>query len=219
MQIIGLTGLAQCGKTTLADEISRIAYHRGMTPKKMSFAGRLKKAAAEIGADKVSQPELYRKFCQEVGNNMRSLEYLPGVTGPDYWVQRTHEDIAIEQAKENARPVYGDGKEGKWSETVLIFDDVRFENEVELLKNMGATLILLNRGKELPDPAAKFRSHISEKLAYDLMGDHELRMKYMNFTVDSTGSMEQFKFRCSPYIPHWLGLEALDLNRYPRSQA
>lgn len=200
MQVIGFIGLAQSGKTVLAKEVARIAFDNGLTPKVMSFAGSLKRAAVECGADKEKQPELYRKFCQEVGNNMRNPAYVPGVTGPDYWVQRTGEEM----------------KKYHSQSMVLIFDDVRYDNEVRLLTSVGAEIVYVDRGEELPNPTAEFRKHESEKLAYDLQirgvaRQHDITRDPMytpEWYVNSGGSMEDYLDRCRPYIKMWLGLTA-----------
>lgn len=200
MQVIGFIGLAQSGKTVLAKEVARVAYENGLTPKVMSFAGALKRAAAEIGASKEKSPELYRKFCQEVGNNMRNPNYVPGVTGPDYWVQRTAEEMKKFQSQS----------------MVLIFDDVRYNNEVALLIKMGAEIVYVDRGAELPNPDAAFRKHESEKLAYDLQVRGAIRQHDISrdplyiaeWYVNSSGPMEDYFDRCRPYIKMWLGLTA-----------
>lgn len=220
MQIIAAAGLAQCGKTTLAKEISRVAFERGMKPKMMSFAGALKTASASIGASKEEQPALYRKFCQQVGGMMRDPEYVPGVTGPDYWVNLTATEIKKMAEAEGRvigshRPPYVGGT---FHETVLIFDDVRFGNEVDTLRRMGAVMIYVDRETELPDPNAKFREDVSEKMAYDMKADGDLRMANFAYTVNSTGDMESYLTRVRPFIPVWLGLEVLGIPKFPENQ-
>lgn len=201
MQVIGFVGLAQSGKTVLAKEVARVAYENGLTPKVMSFAGSLKRAAKECGADKETRPALYRKFCQEVGNKMRDPDYVPGVTGPDYWVQRTKDEIAKYRGES----------------LVLIFDDVRYQNEVMLLADLGAEIIYVDRGLELPDPEAEFRNHDSEKMAYEWKGLNSIiqlnteaysTTRFPAWYIDSTGVMEDYLDRCKPYIKMWLGLTA-----------
>lgn len=207
MQIVAMAGLAQCGKTTLAKEIARVSFERGMKPKMMSFAGALKQGAADVGADKESNPDLYRKFCQDTGENFRDPEYVPGVTGPDYWVNLTAK--AVKQHAEADAIVLNPHVQSH--ETVLIFDDVRFENEIEILRKMGAVAIYVDRETELPDPSAKFRTHNSEKMAYALKADGDLRQRLFNYTVSSTGSMVEYLLRVRPFIPVWLGLEVLGI--------
>lgn len=220
MQVIAMAGLAQCGKTTLAKDIARIAFERGMKPKMMSFAGALKRASAEIGATKEEQPALYRKFCQQVGGMMRDPAYIPGVTGPDYWVNLTTAECRKVAESEGrvlggSRPPYVGGT---FHENVLIFDDVRFMNELETLRKMGAITIYVDRETELPDPSAKFREDVSEKMAYDMKADGDLRQANFNYTVSSTGNMATYLTRVRPFIPVWLGLEVLGIPKFPENQ-
>lgn len=203
MEIIGITGLAQCGKTTLSKEISRIAYERGMTPRMMSFAGSLKRGAKEVGAGKELRPELYRLFCQEVGSKMRDPNYCPPHTGPNYWVDRTREELAL--------------LDRGCEQFVLIFDDVRYENEVNLLRELGATLLYVDRGEHLPEPDAKFRKHESELLAYKLRDVFERHKLGVDYYVSSVGAMDDYLCRVRPHIPVWLGLEALNIPKFPEN--
>lgn len=219
MQIIAMAGLAQCGKTTLANKIAQVAYESGMLPKMMSFAGSLKRAAKEIGADKTLRPQLYRKFCQQVGGLLRDPEYVKGVTGPDYWVNLTMTEIKAYAAEETKRleasnnPDFAAGRlpAQPFRETVLIFDDVRFQNELDMLKKVGAVTIYVDRETELPEPNADFRKDVSEKLAYDMKADGDLRSRNFNYTVASVGSIDAFLTRVGPFIPVWLGLADLGL--------
>lgn len=194
MEIIGLIGLAQCGKTTLAKEIGRIAFERGMSPKMMSFAGSLKAGAKAVGADKEEKPELYRLFCQEVGKKMRDPNYCPPYSGPDYWVNRTKEDLG--------HPSTND------SSVVHIFDDVRYDNEVSMLRDMGAVLIYVDRGGQLPDPEAQYRKHESELMAYRMRDVFERHKAGVDWYASSIGTMGEYLIRVRPHIPVWLGLEA-----------
>lgn len=199
MQIIGIAGLAQCGKSTLAKDIARVAYELKMRPIMMSFAGALKSAAGEVGASKTENPELYRLFCQEVGSKFRDPAYVPGVTGPDYWVNLTRRSIAKL------------ADSGAASEIAIIFDDVRFLNEVQTIKSMGGVMIYVDRETELPDVNADFRKHESERLAYELKADGNLRQSLMDYTVCSTGSMDLYLTRVAPFIPVWLGRALLGI--------
>lgn len=206
MQVIALAGLAQCGKSTLAGWIAEGAYNLGLTPRKLSFAGSLKRAAVAVGADKKSNPELYRKFCQVVGGSFRDLDYVPGVTGPDYWVDLVRQELAQLQSDDDERI----GTE-KYRELVVIFDDARYMNELGMLRDWEATTIYVDRGDELPDPEAPFRKDISEKLAYDLETDFSMREELFQYTVTSDGTMDEYKARVQPFIPVWAGAATIKL--------
>lgn len=200
-----MAGLAQCGKSTLAGWIAEEAYKSGLSPKMMSFAGALKAAAKTIGADKASQPELYRKVCQDLGNACRTPEYVPGVTGEDYWVNLTNKALRDLAALENLAI----GGSQPFRELVVIFDDVRFMNELAMLRDWDATTIFVDRRSELPNPEAEFRKHVSEKMATDLTIDRETLRECFQYTVDSTGSMDEYRRRVAIFLPVWCGTATL----------
>lgn len=208
MQVIAMAGLAQCGKSTLAGWIAEEAYKSGLTPKMMSFAGALKRAAETIGADKASNPALYRKFCQDVGNACRTSEYVPGVTGEDYWVRLTNKTLLTLQLSDS-ESLRRDS--AHYRELIVIFDDVRFMNELAMLRDWDATTIFVDRRNELPDPTAEFRKHISEKMATDLTTDRETLRECFKYSVDSSGSMDEYRRRVGIFLPVWCGTATLGI--------
>ncbi len=178
MQVIGIGGLAQAGKTTVAHMLADCIAERKLgKPVMAHFAGPLKRASEAIGADKSSNPELYRKFCQEVGNNMRDPDYVPGVTGPDYWVNlcrstlQHHANLEADQYRNEKYcdlPLWriSNDKYTPWGEHVVILDDVRYPNEVSLVRQYGGILLFIDAYKrlDLDDP---IYDHPSEQLAKD----------------------------------------------------
>lgn len=203
MQVIGMMGCARAGKTYLGKEIARVAYERGMQPRQMSVADPLRRAAAELGITKDGTPELYRKFMQVVGTDiLRDPGFLPGLTGPEFHTNLTRQKLMSMPKAEVP-------------EMVAIFDDVRFMEEVDMIRAVDGVLIYVDREQELPDPAAEFRRHSSEALANALRHDHDRRQQVVSYTVSSTGTLEEFYIRVRPFIPVWLGLEAMGL---PRSE-
>jgi hypothetical protein len=209
MQVVAVAGLAQAGKSLLGEWIAKSAYENGMIPKRLSFAGALKTAAAAIGADKTSNPDLYRKFCQDVGNACRTESYVPGITGPDYWVNLT-KSILGDMLKAEQKAIQGGGE---FKETVVIFDDVRFMNELGMLREWDATTIFVDRGTDLPTPDAPFRKHVSEALAYQFLNDAELLAENFKYLVSSAGSTEEYRTRVGPYLPVWAGVSNLGLRQ------
>lgn len=148
---IGLGGLAQCGKTTVgAEVISQIeADPAGPPVAKGSFSARIKQTMATmVGADSSfndqedKQAKLYgasdwsvRDFLMAFGTGL-----VREKVGPDFWV-----DVVAKQMTEISRP------------TVLVFDDMRFPNEVGLIGSLGVTIMIERPGVE------KVFSHASEK--------------------------------------------------------
>lgn len=136
--IVGLTGRAQHGKDTVADELVR---HYEFS--KMSFAAPLKELAlavnpyvgevvegekveavrlatvvADIGWEEAKKVAEVRRFLQELGTQARNF------LGEDIWVD----------AARDAMPL-GD----------VVFSDVRFYNEVELIRKLGGVLVRITR--------------------------------------------------------------------------
>jgi hypothetical protein len=107
--IVGLRGLAGCGKTTIADLLvqranERRLHFRACLPvfSRRSMAAPLKEALACMGLSKEGTPDLYRLVAQVVGTD------LIRTARPDHWVD-----------------LFRAGKH----EGVAVVDDIRFENE------------------------------------------------------------------------------------------
>lgn len=210
MKVIAMSGLAQSGKSLLAKWIAESAFKNGMTPKMMSFAGSLKRAAVVVGADKEGNPALYRKFCQDTGRNLRDPEYLPGITGNDYWVNLTRRKLAALKREDDERSENGGET---YPEIVAIFDDVRYMNELGMLRDWDAATLFVDRRNELPDPDAPFRQHESEAMAYQFLSDKELMLENFGFHVNSTGTTDAFRKRVERFLPVWAGAATLGLPR------
>lgn len=147
---IGLGGLAQCGKTTVGTEvINQIAADPGgPTVARGSFSARIKQVvAAMVGQESTfndqedKQARLYgasdwtvRDFLMAFGTGL-----VRDQIGADFWV-----DVVAKQMTEISRP------------TVLVFDDMRFPNEVGLIRSLGVTIMIERPGVE------KVFSHASE---------------------------------------------------------
>lgn len=182
MQIVAFAGLAQSGKTTTANILAKWLYENNYAnPAIRSFAGPLKWASTALGASKEDRPELYRKFCQFVGTELRNPDYCPPYTGPNYWLDLMKDEVGRLMDAERKRLDEGG------LETVLIIDDVRFDNEVQLVKEMGGTTVFVNavsRGvcppQEGVDP--EWRFHDSEMLAINYHND-KLPRKYFDYML------------------------------------
>ena len=143
MQIIGLSGKRGTGKTSLAEYYSK---HHGYEV--VSFAKPLRQLAKtlfpltdkDLGDPKLKEKPFRhyswspREFLINLGEFMRYHE-------PSYWL-----DMGLAQCKD---------KTGRY-----VFDDVRYVNEAEGLKALGAKIIRVNRfeknnpyGKNLDTPS------------------------------------------------------------------
>lgn len=154
MQIVALTGQARSGKTHVVQELAKIAFNKGLLPVFVSFAGALKREAAEIGYDKETMPDKYRQYCQARGAEMR-------INDSDYWVKQTAKEIiAIAQSEKESI----ENNDKHWERVVLI-DDVRYVNEIALIAKMDGVFIHVYAGDRLPDPDGYWRQHESEDLS------------------------------------------------------
>lgn len=137
--ILGLAGRAGAGKSTIAIEI-RDEQHPGA--KIISFAEELKEIARKLGITGKSTKA--RIFYQTLGAAARAYD-------PDVWIKTTIKRHA--EAIVNA--MVNDSE-------LLIFDDVRYENEVSFIVEQlgGAVVMLTGRSIDVPN-------HESEKLVIE----------------------------------------------------
>lgn len=168
MKVIAFAGLARAGKTTAAKMASKWCIANGYNPVIMSFAEPMKRAAARIGLSKDDDPEKYRSVLQRWGSTRRDPEYKPGVTGPDYWVNRMLMELV--EAKVNEKDLYRScdnlNATSIFSETVVIFDDCRYLNEVEMIGVINGIVVFVDGISRISDPLAQWRQHESEMMAW-----------------------------------------------------
>jgi hypothetical protein len=112
--VVGLRGLAGCGKTTVADRVcTRVSLRRAHFPssspafQRWPIAGPLKQGLAQMGITKDRTPDLYRLAAQCIGTD------IVRAADPDHWVNLFRYQTALPSL----------------SESVLVVDDVRFPNE------------------------------------------------------------------------------------------
>jgi len=153
MIILGLSGKARTGKSTLCKELYDAAERVGWDVQIKPFAGPLKKHVANtLGYTKDNNPEMYRQYCQKIGAQERQRD-------PDHWVKLWYQDMIKEFQQEmssSKRPV------------LYLVDDVRYPNELKALNqsNINATILFVKHGnRTIEDPNGQWRQHESEKLA------------------------------------------------------
>lgn len=174
MKIIAFAGLAQSGKTTVANLLAAELFQKDYTVRLDHFAKPLKQAANMVGANKTAQPELYRLFCQYVGRNFRDPSFVDGVTGENYWVDKMHTRLLDHQMDESRRLSESEEDGLLWYESAVIIDDVRYPNEVDLVRKWGGTIVFVDAAKRMGLPNEKeqwpvWRQDPSELLAYNYM--------------------------------------------------
>lgn len=138
--VIGMIGVARSGKTTCAEYFRYVMGDRNISSEIMSFAGPLKEGLATMGVTKDVYPELYRSMAQYIGTDVLRKH------NDNWWVDLMENNISQSQKR------------------VVLIDDVRFPNEVELVQRLGGVLVFVNSGNRL-DLTQPLYEHASEKLA------------------------------------------------------
>jgi hypothetical protein len=164
--IIGITGKAQAGKSTVAGILER---EFGF--KEMAFADRLKSLSSTLLPNSFCTNHLvkmhgsnddknttikgvgvtYRQFLQKVGVAMRDIY-------PDVWVNLLEEDL------ENIYPEYD-----------VVIADVRFDNEAAWIKKRKGKIILVER----ENSTGYVPNHVSEQ---------GISNKYIDVAVKNKGN-------------------------------
>tara|TARA_R100000353_G_scaffold137555_1_gene97745 strand:+ start:1721 stop:2551 length:831 start_codon:yes stop_codon:yes gene_type:complete len=199
MRLLGLTGQARAGKTHVANQIMAIAFSKGFVPELVSFADPIKMAAKEQGLTKEKDHVKYRKFCQEFGATKRADD-------PDFFLDEAKMRIVDAMENENLDISRGE----KYWERILIIDDVRYQNEVDMILRQGGQLMHVYAGERLPYPRARWRNHESEKLAKSLdktQGVQHRIERFFNVKMPWDGPVE--------HDMYWLNNETTveDLNK------
>lgn len=154
------TGRAQSGKTTSA----RFLMNRGF--RLISFADPLKRMlqAITLVTDKHSRPPvLCGKSIREAYQTL-GTEWGRKQIGEDIWV-----NCAAESVKNAVNEYYEGFNHG------IVIDDCRFDNEAEAMKQLGATIIKIERDQ------AEVMEHESEKG----VSSHLCDFTIMNFKSES----------------------------------
>lgn len=128
--IIAFTGLAQSGKTTAANAFIAIGFDR------MSFAEPIKAMVSCLTPCKdkdARPPSLCGKTLREVYQTL----------GTDWGRKMVGEDIWILAGRARLDELLGDVE----SDIIrgIVLDDVRFDNEAELIRNMGGLVVEITR--------------------------------------------------------------------------
>ena len=131
MILIGIAGPAQSGKSTLAGEFRRLVKFRGQKYREQPFAGPLKRMLASIGVD-VSDPSknaptafLDGRITPRVMMQTLGTEWGRSLM-PDLWLRVWQHEL-----DDTAHCV--------------CVPDVRFDNEADLIRELGGVIIHVQR--------------------------------------------------------------------------
>lgn len=176
MDIIAFTGKMEAGKSTAAAAVM-LSLGKNYHSECFAFAEPMKHIAEEYFY--FSQASLYttdgktwknptwgmtsREFLQKFGQGMRDL------IDKDVWVKLM--ELRIERTID-------DKKIGNTLTNVILIDDLRMENEASMLKDLGATIIKINRDSHVAKSKG-LANHPSEQGVPD---------KYIDFTINNDGT-------------------------------
>ena len=131
MIIIGIAGPAQSGKSTMAGEFRRIVEFRGQKYVEQPFAGPLKRMLASIGVDTSSLSKnapvafLDGRITPRVMMQTLGTEWGRSLL-PDLWLRVWQHELDD-------------------SANTVCVPDVRFDNEAELIRELGGVIIHIQR--------------------------------------------------------------------------
>lgn len=164
MTLLGIVGTKGVGKDTLGDFLVR---HHDF--QKRAFAAPIKNACAllfQLPPETFEDPVEKERVVPRHGMSPRQMMQL---VGTDMFRQQVHPDFWVRHFV-------------AWYESLsrsdnIVVTDIRFQNEVDLLKDLGATIIRVTRpGAETLD------LHVSEQGVQTLTG--------VDVTLDNAGSKE-----------------------------
>lgn len=128
LNIIGIAGPAQSGKSTLAGEFRRIIEFRGLPFYEKPFAGPLKAMLAVVGVDISEQGK--NAVDARFGVSPRVLMQTLGTE----WGRNLNPDCWLNVWRSQLPPT-----------GVVVVPDVRFENEARDIRELGGILIHVTR--------------------------------------------------------------------------
>jgi len=193
--IIGIAGLIGSGKDTTADYLVNVHGFR-----KESFAGSLKDAIGDIfGWDRVlleGQTKHSREWREQIDEWWAERLEEPKLTprwilqyvGTDVMRKWFHNDIWVASLENKLRK----------SKDNIVIPDVRFANEVDMLKRNNAICIRCERGKRPPwyelAKSINTESGQNERVLTELYEIHKSEYATVgldfNYELDNNGSMD-----------------------------
>lgn len=180
--VIGFCGKAKAGKDSAATAIADCLNSQGVVNQKYAFADPIREIGKIFGFSRVVMDDQSlkenwkhpwldvtpRKFMQLVGSEM-----FRNNLNPDVWVKHLKNRInKFEHSldSDSGHTLEIEPRENVWSpKAVVLITDVRFPNEVEMIKRIGGFVIRVERTNNSTDDS--WRNHESEKFTDTLKVD------------------------------------------------
>ena len=173
MKIVGLTGPAGIGKTTIARKIAQ--FKSNILVK--SYADPLRRMVSGLTGCTEQQ------LCDAM---FKTTEFLPGITyrrllqtiGTEWGRKVVKESLWIDILAAEVKNIHN-------YDTIVIVDDVRFDNEAQLIRDLGGNIVFLRRyGFSYSD------AHESEKgVSVQPNADHIFELSTGQITCDAVDIM------------------------------
>jgi hypothetical protein len=204
MEIFAFLGPARAGKTTAADVLEKRLVERGFYVERLSMAAPIKDGMRRVGVTKEDNPVEYRSLAQRWGSTRRERN-------ADHYINKAARRIERFRSIEKKDYDKLDGQDmlSCWDETAIIFDDIRYPNEVNLMKSLGATQLWVNAGERINFSDA-FRQHESETLANHLANDIDALEAFLvdinGWELDASGTEQDTARQIATYLERiWFG--------------
>jgi len=158
--LLGICGRKGSGKSTAAQVLLDAGW------KRVKFADPLKNMLRVIGLDdRHIEGDLKELPCDLLGGKtprwaMQSLgtEWGRNCIFPDFWMSLARREIALVLAQGYS----------------VVVDDVRFDNEAQMIRDLGGSVLLIKRGSDAPI------EHESEKgVTPDFTYENDLTVKHL----------------------------------------
>jgi len=166
--LIGFTGKAGSGKTTAANWALR--NHKNCL--KLSFASPLKAAAQGLinSVRPKSHPITASEYIANRDLKEQPIPFLANITarrimqtlGTEWGRDTLHPDFWVTIAAQKVERLLGHSYRQGTIRLQAVFDDVRFENEAEMIRAYGGTIVHIER----PD-LEPVEAHASEALGFE----------------------------------------------------
>lgn len=156
MKLVGLTGAAGSGKDTAADYL--VAHHAW---RKVSFAQPLKDGLCAMfgwSPDQLLDREWKERVLPDIGKSPRQLMQT---IGTEWGRELVHPNLWLLLARQNIA--------SKLEYRDVVVSDVRFDNEAEMIRSMGGTIVHISRAR-----IASVSPHVSESGVMMLPADIRL---------------------------------------------
>ncbi len=167
MKLISFTGPKFCGKSTAASEF----MHQVEYPCKLSFAGPIKRALVAMG---FTHDEIYNHPKEEPLPRFNdSPRHILQTLGTEWGRQMIHRDLWLLLFERQFMLQVKSGTQ------LVVIDDVRFDNEADMIKSLGGYVVQIEGRPGLTDLHAS-EAGISKNLITHTLHNHALLSDYLS---------------------------------------